>query len=180
MSKVIQIARHTVYLALGTNMGDRRNNLVRALQELQVAVTIQIVSPVYETEPVGYLEQPRFLNLVCMGMTALAPLPLLSFAKDIEQALGRTPGIRNGPRPIDIDILLYDDLQLNTPQLTLPHPRMAERAFVLAPLADIAPELLLPGNTQNVQQLFHHLPQHGVVRSEEALKPVHAKTQPPI
>src|SRR5437660_12750506 len=106
------VAIHTVYLALGSNMGDRRGNLAAALQQLREMMEISAISSIYETEPVGYLEQARFLNMVCSGKTGLSAQELLKRVKEIEKSLGRQPTFRNGPRPIDIDILFYDDLRI--------------------------------------------------------------------
>src|SRR5947207_11643573 len=103
------IAIHYVYLALGSNIGNRQKNLSEALQMLREVVDIHRISSVYETEPVGYLDQPRFLNMVCYGQTLSIPDELLRSTKAIEKALGREPSFRNAPRPIDIDILLYDN-----------------------------------------------------------------------
>src|SRR5438105_24548 len=125
------VATHSVYLALGSNMVDRRSNLATALQRLREVVEIFAISSIYETEPVGYLDQPRFFNIVCYGKTALSAQELLKYAKDIEVAVGRQSTFRNGPRPIDIDIIFYDELHVTRDNLTIPHPRMAERAFVL-------------------------------------------------
>ncbi|TMF43049.1 MAG: 2-amino-4-hydroxy-6-hydroxymethyldihydropteridine diphosphokinase, partial [Chloroflexi bacterium] len=138
------VATHTVYLGLGSNLGDRRGNLAAALQRLREVFEITSVSSVYDTEPVGFADQPRFLNIVLKGQTALDPEALLDYVKQIEAKLGRQPSFRYGPRPIDIDILLYDDLHIEQDNLTIPHPRMAERAFVLVPLAEIAPESVEP------------------------------------
>src|SRR2546425_1293780 len=124
-------ATHQVYLALGSNQGDRRGHLAATLQRLRQYVEIETVSSLYETEPVGYLDQPRFLNIVCAGKTSLSPEDLLKHIKEIEVAIGRQPTFRNGPRTIDIDIILFDDVHATNEQLTIPHPRMAERAFVL-------------------------------------------------
>jgi len=146
-------ATHIVYLALGSNLGDRRGNLAAALQQLREVITIETVSSVYETEPIGYLEQPRFLNIACCGKTWLSAQELLHSTQAIEVAIGRQPTFRNGPRPIDIDILLYDDLHMQDNQLTIPHPRMAERAFVLAPLAEISPNVVNPVNGQTAASL---------------------------
>ncbi len=162
-SKVLN-ATHIVYLALGSNLGDRRGNLAAALQQLREVITIETVSSVYETEPVGYLEQPRFFNIACCGKTWLSAQELLHYTQAIEVTLGRQPTFRNGPRPIDIDILLYDDLQSQDDQLTIPHPRMAERAFVLAPLAEISPNVVDPINGKTAQELLQQVSQEGVTR----------------
>jgi GTP cyclohydrolase-4 len=156
------IATHSVYLALGSNMGDRRGNLAAALQRLREVVEIPTISSIYETEPVGYLDQPRFFNIVCYGKTALTAQELLNYVKDIEVAIGRQPTFRNGPRPIDIDIIFYDDLHITQDNLTIPHPRMAERAFVLAPLAEIAPDVVDPVTGQTVQKLLNTISHDGV------------------
>lgn len=157
-------ATHIVYLALGSNLGDRRGNLAAALQQLREVVTIETVSSVYETEPVGYLEQPRFFNIACCGKTWLSAQDLLHYIQSIEVAIGRQPTFRNGPRPIDIDIILYDDLYIHDDHLTIPHPRMAERAFVLAPLAEISPNIVDPSNGQTAQELLLQVSQEGVRR----------------
>jgi 2-amino-4-hydroxy-6-hydroxymethyldihydropteridine diphosphokinase len=144
---------HTVYLALGTNLGDRDARLRNAVAQLRGAVAIERMSSVYETEPAYLLEQPRFLNMVLRGSTTLDPLALLAFLKRIERDMGRTAGPRYGPRAIDVDILLYGSLVLLDANLTIPHPRMAERPFVLTPLAEIAPELLPPGWNRSIGAL---------------------------
>jgi len=123
-------------------------------------VDIDTISSVYETEPVGYLDQPQFLNLVCTGKTWLSAQELLHYAKNIESVIGRQPTFRNGPRPIDIDILLFDDERIEQENLVIPHPRMFERAFVLVPLAEIAPKLTIDGQT--VQELANAVSQEGV------------------
>jgi 2-amino-4-hydroxy-6-hydroxymethyldihydropteridine diphosphokinase len=138
-------ADHTIYLALGANLGDRAASLRAAVEQLRGAVTIERMSAVYETEPAYLLDQPRFLNMAVRGHTTLEPAALLALLKQIERELGRVAAPRYGPRAIDIDILLYDDLALDTASLTIPHPRMAERPFVLAPLAELAPKLVPPG-----------------------------------
>lgn len=166
----IPAATHIVYLALGANIGDRRGNLATALQRLREIMDIEIVSSIYETEPVGYIDQPRFLNIVCRGKTWLQAEELLKYAKEIEAAIGRKPSFRNGPRPIDIDILFYDDVQIEQEHLTIPHPRMRERAFVLAPLAEIAPEVSDPVSGKNARELLAAVSQEGVNRLAPNLK----------
>ncbi len=134
----------TVFLALGSNLGDRSRNLRRALDALAPDLRVEAVSRCYETEPAYVLDQPRFYNLACRAHTDLAPQVLLQRVKALESELGRAPGQRYGPRLVDIDILLFDEVVLATPALTLPHPRLFERAFVLVPLNDIAGEVVHP------------------------------------
>jgi len=147
-----------VYLGLGANLGDRRANLEEALRKLAGAVKITARSSFYDTAPVSEIPQPRYLNLVCAGETELAPLHLLKLIKQIEAEMRRQPGPPNSPRPIDLDILFYDNLILNTPELKVPHPRLAERVFVLMPLAEIAPGLKHPGNGKTVSEMLGALP----------------------
>ncbi len=154
----------TVYLALGSNLGDREKNLHDALVRLSGFVHITRVSSIYETEPWGVRDQPWFLNLVCTGTTKLSPVGLLRRAKKIEIEMGRTEGIRFGPRPIDIDILLYDRRIELSPALTIPHPRLHERAFVLVPLAEIAPDLVHPRLRVTILELLHRLDSTGGVQ----------------
>lgn len=138
--------RVSAYLSLGSNLGDRLGRLREALERLGRldGVRLERVSAVYETEPVGVKDQPPFLNLAARIETTLEPLQLLDAAKRIEREMGRRPGPRWGPRPVDIDILLHGAAVMETPRLTLPHPAMLGRAFVLVPLAEIAPDLVLP------------------------------------
>ena len=143
----------TVYLGLGSNLGDRESNLTKALELLAEKVRLEQVSSLYETEPVGYREQPQFLNAVCRVSTSLGPEQLLILIKGIEMTLGRAASFPNAPRPIDIDILLYGNQVIDTPQLTIPHPRLEEQAFVLVPLAELAPELTHPVSGRKVKEL---------------------------
>lgn len=133
-----------VYLGLGSNLGDRQSNLASAIERLSEKASIVSISSVYETDPVGYEEQPRFLNAVLSAETELPPVELLRFIKDIECELGREYSFPNAPRVIDIDILLYGDRVIDSPELTVPHPRLTERAFVLVPLVEISPRTRHP------------------------------------
>ena len=164
------ITVHHVYLGLGANLGDRQANILQALQYIQTRAIITAVSSFYETEPVGYLEQPRFLNIVCAVETELPADELLRFLKWIEKRMGRTKSFRDAPRPIDIDILLYDDQVLQSAELTIPHPRMHERAFVLVPLAEIAPQARHPALQATVAELAERVSSTGVKRVERSLK----------
>jgi len=148
----------TIYLGLGSNRGDRLANLEAAIAALPPAVRVLRHSALYETEPWGYAEQARFLNMALEAETELAPAELLEHIKTIEQQVGRQPSFRYGPREIDIDILLYGDAQVELQaaegSLQIPHPRLAERAFVLAPLAELAPGLQVPGAGDSVAELL--------------------------
>ena len=128
----------TVYLGLGSNKGDRLDNLRAAIKALPPRVEIEKVSSVYESEPTEHPDQDNFFNIAVHAHTSLTPFDLFKLAKEIERQVGRTESFENGPRELDIDILLFDNLILNTPELTIPHPRMHERPFVLVPLEEIA------------------------------------------
>ena len=132
------------YLGLGSNLGDRRDNLSAAVTGLPPAAIVLRASSIYQTEPWGYLEQPAFLNQVLEVETGLSPADLLAALKRLEASLGRQATFRYGPRLIDLDILLYDQLVLDQPDLVIPHQQLAQRAFVLVPLAELAPDLLHP------------------------------------
>ncbi|TWA70664.1 2-amino-4-hydroxy-6-hydroxymethyldihydropteridine diphosphokinase [Azospirillum brasilense] len=153
-------AMTTVYLALGSNLGDRAANLATAQRRLSPQVQVTLASPVYETAPMYVTDQPSFLNMVLRAQTALGPWELLRHIKDIEAEMGRDlkGGLRFGPRPIDIDILLYGELVMYAPELEIPHPRIAERAFVLAPLADIAGGLQHPAIARSFDDLLAAVP----------------------
>lgn len=151
-----------VYLGLGSNLGDRTTNLRAAAAALSPQVTVLRSSAVYETEPWGYQDQPAFLNQVLEAETALAPLDLLAHLKQIEITLGRAPSFRYGPRLIDLDILFYGDQVIELPGLTIPHPRLAERAFVLVPLAELAPNLIHPLSGKTIRELAAAIPLTGV------------------
>ncbi len=133
---------HKVFLSLGSNLGDRENNLIEAVKEIDNNIDINITgaSNIYETDPVGYVDQGKFLNMAVAVETSLAPLKLLKELQLVEKKLKRTREIHWGPRTIDIDILVFDDMEINLPELVIPHPRMFERAFVLIPLMDLCVE----------------------------------------
>lgn len=156
-----------VYIALGTNIEPRDMHLSEALNLLEAneSVAIQKRSSIYETVPVGYLDQGDFLNMVIEMHTLLEPNALLEFCQEIENKLGRERDIRFGPRTIDLDILLYNQENSTEEQLVIPHPRMVERAFVLVPLAEIAEEAILPNTGKSVQEYLNLL-------SEEDIKTV--------
>lgn len=156
------MTKSIVYLALGTNLGDRLANLQAALAAFPPVVTVLERSPIYETEPWGVTDQPGFLNMVIKGETRLSPRNLLKYLKLLEGRLGRLPSIRNGPRKIDIDILFYADVLLATPTLTIPHPGLHERAFVLVPLAHLAPGLVHPVFGKTILQLLAEVDTSGV------------------
>jgi 2-amino-4-hydroxy-6-hydroxymethyldihydropteridine diphosphokinase len=155
---------HIIYLALGSNLGNRLDNLQQAVAGLPPQMDVKAKSHVYETPPWGYEDQPRFYNQVIKADTYLQPEPLLKHLKRVEVALGRQPNFRNGPRLIDIDLLFYDHLVLNTPFLTLPHPRLHERGFVLLPLMDIAPELVHPVLKKSVREMTSTTSLEGIVQ----------------
>ena len=149
----------TTYLGLGGNLGDRLAALTEALSLLEDTPGLRRMtcSAVYETEPWGVVDQPSFLNLVAGFETTLRPVELLAACKRVEQTVGRTESFRWGPRLIDVDVLLFGSevISVDEPDLQVPHPRLAERAFVLVPLAEIAPDLLVPPDGEPVQGLLN-------------------------
>lgn len=151
--------KQCVYLALGSNLGDRVDYLRRAIEALSRSphVRVTAISSVYETKPVGLLDQPDYLNMVMQIETTLSPQNLLAETQQIERTLYRRRDIRWGPRTLDIDILIYGEVVVKLPQLTIPHPRMHERAFVLMPLNDLAPDLQVPNSGLSVSQLMEQV-----------------------
>ncbi len=166
----------TVYIALGTNLGGRAANLRAALAALPPDVHVLRVSPVYETEPWGYQDQPAFLNLVVQAETHRSPVDLLAYLKQLEKELGRQPTFPNGPRLIDLDILFYEDQIVEADNLVIPHPGIASRAFVLAPLADLAPDLVHPRLNQPVRDLLAGVDSGGVKRIMTRIPPFGTRT----
>ena len=152
-----------IYLALGSNLGDRESNIARALDMLEPMVHVEAVSPLYETEPVGGPPQPRYLNGACRVTTTLEPHPLLDYVKVIEERIGRRPGVRWGPRPIDVDIVLYGDRVVSESDLTIPHPRMLERTFVLQPLVDLDPDLVHPVTGERLADVLTRIGEGGLM-----------------
>lgn len=142
----------TAYLGLGSNMGNREDNLDMALKLLSKRMRRGRVSSIYDTEPIGNTDQPHFLNIACEVFTRLSPEGLLALAKGIEGKMGRR-GKSGEPRTIDIDILLYGNEVIDMPDLVIPHPGMAERSFVLVPLAEIAPDIVHPVSKKTIKEL---------------------------
>jgi 2-amino-4-hydroxy-6-hydroxymethyldihydropteridine diphosphokinase len=154
-----------VYLSLGSNVGDRDENLKAAIAALPAAgVQVRRVSSFYETEPVDYLDQAWFLNCVVQAETELPPLELLRRLRGVEARMGSKKLIAKGPRLIDIDILLHGQETMDTSELQVPHPRMAQRRFVLVPLAEIAPGLRHPSWSGTAQELLAETPDKSEVR----------------
>ena len=153
-----------VYLALGTNIGDRAGNLQTAMEALAPKVTVVRESSIYITPPWGYTDQPDFYNQVIEVRTRLEPVPLLRYLKGIEKGMGRVTLFRNGPRVIDLDILFYGERTVDVGDLQIPHPRMAGRAFVLVPLVELAPNLVHPILGVSVNEMLRGVDTSGVTR----------------
>jgi 2-amino-4-hydroxy-6-hydroxymethyldihydropteridine diphosphokinase len=159
-----------VFLGLGSNVGERERYLERALEALRMLPGSALIrqSSVYETEPVGVLNQPQFLNMAAELETNLAPDALLDALKDIERDLGRTTSVRWGPREIDIDIVYYGDTVTDAERLTIPHRELSARRFVLAPLSEIAPDFTDPRNQVTVAEMLRRCPDSSDVRRRES------------
>lgn len=156
-----------IYLSLGSNLADRKSNLEEVHSALPPAVVVRGSSSIYETEPWGYIDQPDFLNQVILAETHLSPWDLLFYIKDLEVEIGREPSFRFGPRLVDIDIIFYGDHVIQEPGLEIPHPRFRERAFVLVPLAEISPDLTVPGSDWTVLDLLAEVDVSGVHRYQD-------------
>ena len=153
------------YIGIGSNMGDRQSNCQQAIELLSEAGRVTGASSLYYTEPVGYKEQEDFINAAAALDTDLTPTALLALCHSIEDRMGRTRTVRWGPRTIDLDILLFGDKVMNQADLIIPHPMMATRKFVLAPLVELAPEVLHPLLQKTVAQLFREIENsHTVVK----------------
>lgn len=150
-----------VYIGMGTNIEPRKAHIDQAINQLrdQPEIKVTKISSIYETDPVGYLEQEDFLNLVLELETSMTPEELLNLCQTIEQNLGRERKIKDGPRTIDLDILFFSNKTIQTDRLTIPHPRMHLRAFVLVPFQEIAPNLVLKQFDQTIKELLQALPQ---------------------
>jgi len=157
----------SAFVGLGSNLGDRADNMRRAVELLRDYAEIAAQSPLYETAPVGYADQGSFLNAVIEIATDMPAHALMAAMRDAEMALGKETPFENGPRTIDLDLLLYGDSVVEVSNLSVPHPRMHERRFVLAPLADIAPDAMHPVLGKTISELLTSLPSDGVELSGE-------------
>jgi 2-amino-4-hydroxy-6-hydroxymethyldihydropteridine diphosphokinase len=166
-----------VFLALGSNIGDREANLRKAIEALRAPdFEIVSISPVYETAPQGYANQGWFLNLVLEAQTTLLPLRLLARCQKVERSLGRKREIVNGPRTIDVDVLFYGNSAIRGSGLQVPHPRYAERRFVLAPLVDIAPDLRDPVTHRAMRELLPKTEDQPIRKTEITFSAPHPQT----
>ena len=154
--------KEIIYLSLGSNLGDREANLESVFEELPPEIEVMLRSSIYETEPWGFKDQPDFLNMILQGKTELTPRELLAYLKKIEKKIGRKPSFIYGPRLVDIDILFYGKKVVDEVQLTIPHKKIPERAFVLVPLMEIAPDLEYPDSDQTISDLASSIDTSGV------------------
>tara|TARA_B110000263_G_C15240165_1_gene479009 strand:- start:380 stop:874 length:495 start_codon:yes stop_codon:yes gene_type:complete len=161
---------NNIYFSLGSNIGDRKNNLLHGINHLNTHLNISSISSVYETSPQGYTEQSNFYNLVCTSTDNMEPEELLIICKDIETHCGRETRFQNGPRELDIDIISYGEKVLELNNLTIPHPRMHLRLFVLMPLFEIAPEWIHPKLKLSIKELVNMNVNQGGIISLGALK----------
>lgn len=146
-----------IFLGLGSNLGERNENIQKAIEHLKYKVTIEKISSIIETEPYGVVNQPKFLNCVLKGRTLLSPFELLEFVLEIENKMGRKRLFKWGPRNIDIDILFYDDCVIDTEKLKIPHPELHKRLFVLEPLYEIEKDFIHPVLKKSVYDLYTQL-----------------------
>ncbi len=152
--------KNKIFLGLGSNIGDTKTNLNTALNLLQEKVDFLNKSSYYKTEPIGYKNQDWFLNMVIEGETNLSPEALLKFTQSIEAKMKRVKIILNGPRIIDIDILLYNNISISTENLIIPHPRMFKRAFVMVPLYEISPDIIIKG--KKIRDIVSNIKEQGI------------------
>ncbi len=150
---------HKIYLALGSNVGDKKKNILMAIDALGEQITLITTAKIYASKAAYVTDQDDFYNTAISGQTQLSPEELLIFVKDVEKKIWRIARTHRWPREIDIDILLYDDLILDSETLKIPHPRIAERDFVLRPLLDIAPDLVHPGLKKTMKELYKNIPE---------------------
>lgn len=163
-----------VLLGLGSNLGDREENIRKAIMLLQERTEVLAISSIYESEPMYHEDQPWFINCAAKAETELSPREMLSRLKEVERRMGRTNEIRYGPRIIDIDILFYGSQVIGEEGLTIPHPKIPERAFVLIPLAEIEPNFLHPVLRKTISELL------AALHTEKVVKKVPSDTFPQL